>query len=226
MRKKILFILSFSLCVSFLKATLPSGYTSIYDLNFETERCPYSVNGGENYQFVGPASGWGDLTNYDLSSFKQLAIKLSYDASSAGNQVAVRFAINVGAEPPVIETLPGGTTSHIIRIGLESFKNTDGSIGLGGLVFYNGASHWAFTYTGTPNTNSVTVDYIALSSEAPTGLKSLQLNDSNEIVNVFSVAGVMVRKNVKRSEAIKGLKSGFYIVGNQKVFVSHESVEL
>ena len=41
----------------------------------------------------------------------------------------------------------------------------------------------------------------------------------NEIVNVYNMQGQMVKKNVRMQEALNGLPSGCYLVGNQKVYV-------
>lgn len=43
--------------------------------------------------------------------------------------------------------------------------------------------------------------------------------NADDIVNVYTVSGKLVRANVKRSEALNGLSNGSYIVGNQKVVV-------
>lgn len=43
--------------------------------------------------------------------------------------------------------------------------------------------------------------------------------DANAPVDVFTVSGVKVRSQVARSEAVKGLAPGFYIVGREKVLV-------
>lgn len=223
MKKMLLSAVTAFLCLSSAFALeLPSGYTSIYDLNFETEQCPYVVPGTTNYQFVGPASGWGDLTNYDLSPYKQLVYNVSYDAAAEGTQVAIRFAINIGAKPPVIFTLPTGVTTCSISIPLEQFKNDAGAIGLGGSVFYNGATHWSLVYTGIPCTSDVTVNYIALTAEAPapSALSTVVADNPNAIVNVYNLTGGLVRKAVKQSEATTGLNAGLYLVNGKKVFVT------
>jgi hypothetical protein len=41
----------------------------------------------------------------------------------------------------------------------------------------------------------------------------------NETVNVYNMQGQMVKKNVRKNEALNGLSSGCYLVGNQKVYV-------
>ncbi len=43
--------------------------------------------------------------------------------------------------------------------------------------------------------------------------------DANAPVDVFTVSGIKVRSQVARSEAVKGLTPGFYIVGREKVLV-------
>ena len=45
------------------------------------------------------------------------------------------------------------------------------------------------------------------------------INAENEIVNVYNMLGQMVKKNVRMQEALNGLPSGCYLVGNQKVYV-------
>lgn len=41
----------------------------------------------------------------------------------------------------------------------------------------------------------------------------------DEIVNVYNMQGQMVKKNIRMQEALNGLPSGCYLVGNQKVYV-------
>ena len=41
----------------------------------------------------------------------------------------------------------------------------------------------------------------------------------NETVNVYNMQGQMVKKNVRKNEALNGLSCGCYLVGNQKVYV-------
>lgn len=44
--------------------------------------------------------------------------------------------------------------------------------------------------------------------------------NEDDIVNVYSILGTLVKANVKRSEALNGLINGIYLVGNQKVVVN------
>jgi hypothetical protein len=221
MKKTLLLVVTASLCFSSVFAlVIPKGCTSIYNLHTETEQCPYVVPATTSYQFIGPASGWGAATNYDLSSYKQLIFNLSFTSAAAGMQVAIRFSTNGGAQTPVILTLPTGVTTYTDSIPLQQYKDATGLIGLGGIVFYNGASHFSFSYTGTASAVDMTVNYIALRANAPTAISSVIADGPDAIVNVYSLTGSLVRKAVKQSEATVGLNPGVYIANGHKIFVT------
>lgn len=42
----------------------------------------------------------------------------------------------------------------------------------------------------------------------------------SELVDVYNLTGTLVRRQVKRADAVKGLKKGIYIVGGQKYVVT------
>lgn len=88
-------------------------------------------------------------------------------------------------------------------------------------------------YLNNPNEENSLVYYIAYRSEegcfserakvdvtvSPiTSVESISA-DENEIVNVYTVSGALIKANVKRSEALNGLANGTYVIGNQKVIV-------
>lgn len=50
-------------------------------------------------------------------------------------------------------------------------------------------------------------------------VESIAAANDDEIVNVYTVSGALVKANVKKSEALKGLSNGSYLVGDQKVIV-------
>ena len=52
------------------------------------------------------------------------------------------------------------------------------------------------------------------------GVKTQLAGDMDELVNVYTISGIIVKSNVKKSEALDGLKKGsYYIVGHEKVLV-------
>ncbi|MCQ2188972.1 MAG: hypothetical protein MJZ00_03515 [Paludibacteraceae bacterium] len=49
---------------------------------------------------------------------------------------------------------------------------------------------------------------------------SISANDPDEIINVYTITGALVKSNVKRSEALNGLANGIYMIGGDKVIVN------
>lgn len=59
---------------------------------------------------------------------------------------------------------------------------------------------------------------VKIISGNPAGVEGLN-DDIDDLVNVFSMQGILLRSNVKTSESIAGLPTGFYIVGGKKTLV-------
>ena len=70
--------------------------------------------------------------------------------------------------------------------------------------------------------NDLLLDDIQLWTCDPGSLstaESISAKNADDIVNVYTVSGALVKANVKRSEALKGLLEGIYVVGNEKMIV-------
>ena len=70
--------------------------------------------------------------------------------------------------------------------------------------------------------NDLLLDDIQLWTCDPGSLstaESISAEKADDIVNVYTVSGALVKANVKRSEALKGLLEGIYVVGNEKIIV-------
>ena len=70
--------------------------------------------------------------------------------------------------------------------------------------------------------NDLLLDDIQLWTCDPGSLstaESISAKNADDIVNVYTVSGALVKANVKRSEALKGLLEGIYVVGNEKIIV-------
>ena len=51
------------------------------------------------------------------------------------------------------------------------------------------------------------------------GISNAVTENKADNANVYSIDGVLVKKNAKASETTKGLSKGVYIVGGKKVLV-------
>ncbi len=72
------------------------------------------------------------------------------------------------------------------------------------------------------NGNDLVLDDIRLLTcdpDQPTNVEPIADDNADDIVNVYTVSGLLVKTKVKRSEALKGLLEGIYVVGNEKMIV-------
>ena len=201
---------------------IPEGYVSLYTVIQETELAPLAMAAVESYQLLGNPDNWGSSMDYNLSNYDTLAIQVVFDSIDIGKEVALRFSVDGWTNLYIIplDTMPDGQTIVREKIYLPEYANFDGEVLMGGIVFYNGATHWSFSYTD-PSTRPATIDFVALNPSTITGIRDIvRTKDPNALVNVYTITGVVLRQNVKYSEATVGLKQGLYIVGHEKVFVA------
>lgn len=229
--KKILTSLTiglFCLTATTVKAELPAGALSVFDVLGLTEMAPLQVAGATQQQLLGPGSGWGNMADLNLSEYKTILLNLTYSAADAGKQVAVRFNVNATADATNVKfaliTLPSTGTNYTAEIDILQYAGAGGEIFLGGFIYYSGASHWSFTYDGTPAAEPITIEYFAVTKIAatPTNITKVNVLDPNALVDVYSVTGAIVRKSVKTAEATNGLTPGIYLVGGKKVVVTKQ----
>lgn len=50
-------------------------------------------------------------------------------------------------------------------------------------------------------------------------IDNIDNDNPNRIVDVVSIDGRVIKKNVKASDASQGLAPGIYFIGNKKVFI-------
>ena len=105
-----------------------------------------------------------------------------------------------------------GTTTVVPEIYVDNGAVTIGVRGngiVGGTNSWFGADNFRLYYIGTKRGVNIG-DVIADKQD-----KAL-----SEIVDVYDITGQLVRKQVKRADAVKGLKKGIYVVDGQKFVVS------
>jgi beta-xylosidase len=153
--------------------------------------------------------GWQYSNGIDLSKYKYLVVKLGADNLSGisfrvfdeNNYWTGAAEYNFGSSRQVVVTLANmvksGTTtkldpSHLYIVGFWSYGNSP-----------------------------IVIDQIYLSNSdnlSPVTAVEVVRSD-DESVDVYSLMGVKVRSQVKRSEAIQGLSRGVYLVGGVKIFI-------
>ena len=108
-----------------------------------------------------------------------------------------------------------------VAAGMGVVKDTKGVQSIG-VTSKNQQMGWNSAYIdaglikNAENPGSIVVK---IDGDLETSIKDAIINAQSGPVNVYSIDGVLIKKNVKASEATKGLAKGIYIVGNKKVAV-------
>lgn len=133
------------------------------------------------------------------------------------------------AQDNTLETLAANAATEAKEVnGLQgTLVATDVPVDYG--VLYNDeiiASESSFKSVG--NNSGYILPTVPTASESgdvqvkghkPTAIQTVETNNANKVVNVYSLSGVKVRANVKSLNDLNGLPKGIYIMGNKKVLV-------
>lgn len=109
------------------------------------------------------------------------------------------------------ETLTGSEGAYTARV--QTIASTTKNQTIGRNTAYINAG---LVETVEPVGNTIT---IKIDGNLDTAIKDAIIDAQTGDVNVYTIDGVLVKKNVKVSEATEGLAKGIYIVGNKKVVV-------
>jgi hypothetical protein len=63
------------------------------------------------------------------------------------------------------------------------------------------------------------VSEMYLTNENPVGIDEVEVTPNTDKVNVYTLAGQLLQKGTSRSEAVKSLPAGIYVIGNKKVII-------
>lgn len=201
---------------------------------------PVSVSfAGDNINFMGAA--------YEIATIDQEKKELTLTASSddyieagkpffyiaGGNEIVpatqdttlmfLELADDkvIASQPKTVNGLVGNFYKTEVAAGFGVIKNDEGvqSIGATGK---NEAIGWNTAYIDASqiqNAEQPGEIVVPLTGDLTTSIKDAILNAQLGNVNVYSIDGILIKKNVKASEATKGLAKGIYIVGNKKVAI-------
>ena len=170
----------------------------------------------KNHIFVPSKSGWVGWTYdtpIDISDYKFLVVKLTTMTSNTPNYgVVIRPKSNTSRWH--ISTL---TKTKQMVIDLQSILYTT-TAGKGTAVDLTNISTIALT-SDASGTGKLFVSEMYLTNDDPAGVDELSVTPNNGKVNIYSLGGQLLQKGVNRSEAVKSLPAGIYVIGNKKVIV-------
>lgn len=158
--------------------------------------------------------GWEYQNGADMSGYKYLVIKLKNTASGAHLNIFTGGSI----WGPNYETAAFGSKKQIV-VNLSTAKYTNGDLKGQKLDTSNirivdfWGDHATITVDDMYLTNNS--DY---SREDPAAIATLTADDDAP-VDVYTLAGMLVRRSVDRAHALQGLPAGVYLVGNKKIVI-------
>lgn len=159
--------------------------------------------------------GW-QYSGVNLSEYKYIVARLGSD-NTAGVEFKLFDANNYWGAPAAYKF---GTTRQVI-VPLQTALKTDGAKLDPSHIYIAG-----FWSTGAA---SFVIDrvFLAKTDQELTALKDILSTDENEKMDVYSIAGVLLRTQIERKRALDGLSEGVYILGNRngmiKIFKTEQS---
>lgn len=162
--------------------------------------------------------GWVYDTPIDVSDFKYLVVNLK-NISTVGRMYILPNVASVYYESETFskETFTG-TTKQVV-IDLQNAKYTS-SKRKGQALDLTNISKICFSSDGS-GYGYIFVSEMFFSNDDQydtTGITEMTATPNNK-VNVYTLAGQLLQKGVSRSEAVKSLPAGVYVIGNKKVMV-------
>ena len=163
--------------------------------------------------------GWVYPTNVDMSGYKYLVVRLSQKQTADAQLNIYTTAKLTGA----CYTSPKLGNDTEIVIPLEECKYT--STASKGKQL-NTQQVRMVTFKGALAGKLVSVKEMFLSNDDSlyTGIQNLLSPDTSRLdphalVNVYTLSGVAVRRNVERNQALRGLPAGIYIMDGRKIMI-------
>jgi len=152
--------------------------------------------------------GWQYSSAVDFSGYKYIVIEFA-TAPSCGASFRLFDENSYWSDPAMVEC--DGQSK--VAIELSTLKKNGAGTPLDLSHIYI-AGFWS--YGGQP----IKIKNIFVSQDGNTsGIDEVETEDGNELVDVYSLQGVLLYQGVTRAEAESLLKPGIYIIGDQKVAI-------
>lgn len=180
---------------------------------------------------VGYGHGQSDYTDYPLIVSSVTAssgwVEYQFDVKSAGTKILDLIVGGYG-EPKRFDPTLTITATHadgtvVTVTDKEQFTLPDNDRCTQRMTWEFEApkpGHYTVQIADAGRSSGLTLGAVMLADKA--GIDAVEAEGDpagNAPVDVYTLAGVKVRSAVDRSEATVGLPAGFYLVGNEKVFV-------
>lgn len=157
--------------------------------------------------------GWSYDTPIDISEFRYLVIKLISLTTATPN-----FGVIICPKISNVWYASELARNKVTVIDLQSARYTTAVKKNQPLDLTNIASI-SLTSDGTAATAKIYVSEVYLTNENPVGIDEVEVTPQAGKVNVYTLAGQLLQEGVSRSEAVKSLPAGIYVIGNKKVII-------
>lgn len=144
-----------------------------------------------------------------------------YKGTDHSNTSAVQFNVpkDVVDSPIAANGLIG--TLEGVTVNTEGMGYFDSNFQLKattGSIFFAGRSGY-IDPSQVVNNEEANEDIVIFTTDKLTSIKTAKVVRGSDIVNVYTIDGTLVKRNVKAANAKNGLAKGLYIIGKQKVLV-------
>lgn len=155
--------------------------------------------------------GWWYDNGIDLSEYKYVVAKIGNDNSNNGASFRLFDENSYWSGAAEYEV----KNSKQVVVDLNNMYKSNSKVKLDPSHIY-GVGFWSFG--GSP----IVIDKVYLTNsddyEDPTGIEDVTV-DKDPLVDVYTITGIKLRTQVRRSEVIRELPAGIYIVGREKVAI-------
>lgn len=155
--------------------------------------------------------GWWYDNGIDLSEYKYVVAKMGNDNLNNGASFRLFDENSYWSGAAEYEV----KNSKQVVVDLNNMYKSNSKVKLDPSHIY-GVGFWSFG--GSP----IIIDKVYLTNsddyEDPTGIEDVTV-DKDPLVDVYTITGIKLRTQVRRSEVIRELPAGIYIVGREKVAI-------
>ena len=167
--------------------------------------------------------GWNTLELFKTAFEKYADLPFMSISISADNGSNIDYQMKVLTQwEPEIVWFANDKIKHTPSMAICDFA--DNSLGEGSLNVaealkdHNTVMFQAYPGDGNPAFNLTAIVLANNPDGTFTGVKDVVINES-ETVDVYSISGILVKKEVNAANATEGLSKGLYIIGSKKVLV-------